>query len=161
MTASPFVILYVEDDDFVRESIAELLATAERQVVCVADGAGARAALRERNVNLLITDINLPDGSGLDLAREGLRQNPTLPVIVCSGHDLTEVSQSLGPTAHPLTKPFDMDELAALAAFPQLHVIERGAAEVETGIPVHRQERTSYGHSWTRTSDFHRVKMAL
>ncbi len=114
MTASPFVILYVEDNDFIRESFAELLATAERRIVCVADGAGAREVLREQSVNLLMTDINLPDGSGLDVAREALRQNPGLPVIVCSGHDLSDVARSLGPTAHPLMKPFEVDELEAL-----------------------------------------------
>jgi CheY-like chemotaxis protein len=114
MTANPFVILYVEDNDLVRESFAELLATAGRRVVCVADGAGAREALREQNVNLLMTDINLPDGSGLDVAREALRQNPTLPVIVCSGQDLRDVALSLGPTAHALRKPFELDELGAL-----------------------------------------------
>ena len=113
MTAKPFVILYVEDNALVRESFAELLATAGREVVCVADGAGARAALREQDVDLLMTDINLPDGSGLDVAREALRQNPRLPVIVCSGHDLSGVNRSLGPTAHPLRKPVDLDELEA------------------------------------------------
>ncbi|MBI2770657.1 MAG: response regulator [Burkholderiales bacterium] len=114
MTANPFVILYVEDNDMVRESFAELLATADRRVVCVADCAGARAALREQNVNLLMTDINLPDGSGLGLAREALAQNPGLPVIVCSGQDLRDVALSLGPTAHSLMKPFGLDELEAL-----------------------------------------------
>ncbi len=114
MTANPFVILCVEDNDYLRQSFAELLATAERRVVCVADGAGAREALREQNVNLLITDINLPDGSGLDVARDALRQNPRLPVIICSGHDLRDVVRSLGPTAHPLRKPFEQDELEAL-----------------------------------------------
>jgi DNA-binding response OmpR family regulator len=114
MTASPFVILYVEDNDLVRESFAELLATGERRVVGVADGARARDVLRGQPVNLLVTDINLPDGSGLDVAREALLQNPRLPVIVCSGHDLNDVVRSLGPTAHPLMKPFDLDELEAL-----------------------------------------------
>lgn len=114
MTANPFVILYVEDNDLVRESFAELLATADRRIVCVADGAGARGALREHDVNLLMTDINLPDGSGLDVAREALAQNPRLPVIVCSGQGLRDVTLSLGPTAHALMKPFDLDELEAL-----------------------------------------------
>src|SRR5689334_2610873 len=114
MTANPFVILYVEDDDLVRESFAELLATAERRIVAVADGAGAREALREQNVNLLMTDLNLPDGSGLEVAREALRQNPRLPVILCSGHDSTGVARSLGPTAHPLKKPIELGELEAL-----------------------------------------------
>jgi DNA-binding response OmpR family regulator len=116
MIANPFVILYVEDNDCIRESFAELLASAERRIVCVADGAGARKALREQNVNLLVTDINLLDGSGLDVAREALRQNPGLPVIVCSGDEVRDVARSLGPTAHPLRKPFDLDELEALIA---------------------------------------------
>ena len=114
MAANPFVILYVEDNDAIRESFAEILATAERRIVCVADGAGAREVLREQDVDLLLTDINLPDGSGVDVAREALLQNPGLPVIVCSGHDLRDVIRSLGPTAHPLRKPVDLDELEAL-----------------------------------------------
>ncbi|MCG2594244.1 response regulator [Ramlibacter sp. XY19] len=114
MTANPFVILYVEDNEYIRESFAELLATPERLIVGVADGAAARAALQAQTVNLLLTDVNLPDGSGLDVARDALRQNPGLPVIVCSGHDLREAVRSLGPTAHALRKPVDLDELEAL-----------------------------------------------
>jgi DNA-binding NtrC family response regulator len=114
MTARPFVILYVEDNDFIRQSFAELLATDERLIVGAADGASARQVLREQEVHLLMTDINLPDGSGLDVARDALRQNPALPVIVCSGHDVADVARSLGPTAHPLRKPFELDDLEAL-----------------------------------------------
>jgi DNA-binding response OmpR family regulator len=114
MSANPFVILYVEDNELIRQSFAELLGSAERRIVCVADGAGAREALREQDFDLLITDVNLPDGSGLDVAREALGRNPSLPVIVCSGYDLSDVTRSLGPTAHPLTKPVELDELEAL-----------------------------------------------
>ena len=114
MSANPFVILYVEDNAFIRESFSELLASDGRQVVSVPDGAGARQALRAQKVDLLLTDISLPDGSGLDVAREALGQNPALPVIVCSGHDLSDVARSLGPTAHALGKPIDLDELEAL-----------------------------------------------
>jgi len=114
MTAPPFVILYVEDNDFIRESFAELLAAPEREIVCVADGAGARRVLCERTIDLLMTDISLPDGTGLDVAREALGMNPALPVIVCSGHDLKDVALSLGPTAHPLRKPVELDDLEAL-----------------------------------------------
>jgi len=114
MTANPLVILYVEDDELVRESFVEFLATAERQIVAVADVAAAREALRENNVNLLITDLNLGDGSGHELAREALQQNPRLPVIVCSGHDSRDLVRSLGPTAHALRKPIGLGELRAL-----------------------------------------------
>ena len=59
MTASPFVILYVEDNASIRESFAEILSAPERRIVCVADGAGARAALREQDVNLLMMGRDL------------------------------------------------------------------------------------------------------
>ncbi|MBA3499713.1 MAG: response regulator [Myxococcota bacterium] len=114
MTAKPFVILYVEDDELVRESFAEALATAERQIVAVADVAGAREALRENNVNLLMTDLDLGEDSGHELAREALQQNPRLPVIVCSGHDSRDLVRSLGPTAHALRKPIALGELQTL-----------------------------------------------
>jgi len=114
MTANPFVILYVEDDELVRESFAELLTTAERRIVAVADVASARDALRQNNVSLLLTDLNVGEDSGHDLAREALQQNPTLPVIVISGHDSRDVVQSLGPTAHALRKPVELGELEAL-----------------------------------------------
>ncbi|MBL8951375.1 MAG: hypothetical protein JNK82_11390 [Myxococcaceae bacterium] len=65
-------------------------------------------------MNLLKTDLNLPDGSGLEVARQALLQNPKLPVIVCSGHDATGIVKSLGPTAHALRKPIDLAELEAL-----------------------------------------------
>lgn len=114
MTANPFVILYVEDDEFSREAFAELLASAERRIVAVGDVASAREALRENNVSLLLTDLNVGDDSGHELAREALQQNPRLPVIICSGHDSRELVRSLGPTAHALTKPVELEELEAL-----------------------------------------------
>lgn len=114
MTAKPFVILYVEDDELVRETFAEAMATAERQVVAVADVADAREALRQHAVDLLMTDLELGTDSGHELARDALQQDPTLPVIICSGHDSHDLVRSLGPTAHALRKPVTLGELQAL-----------------------------------------------
>lgn len=114
MTTNPFVILYVEDDELVRESFAEFLAKAERQILAVADVAAAREALRDNNVNLLMTDLDLGGDSGHELALEALQQNPKLPVIICSGHDSTDLVRSLGPTAHVMRKPIQLGKLEAL-----------------------------------------------
>lgn len=114
MTADPIVILYVEDDACTREVFGDLLATSSRRVVAVADGASARRVLRGQHVDLLITDVSLPDGSGVELAREALRQDPALPVILCSGHDTKGIAASLGPTARSLRKPIEVDEIEAL-----------------------------------------------
>lgn len=114
MAADPFVILYVEDDDLMRGLMSEMLATDTRRIVAVADGARARAALREQHVDVLITDVNLPDDSGVEIAREALRQDPGLPVIFCSGYDSTDILRSLGPTAFALRKPVDVGDIEAL-----------------------------------------------
>jgi DNA-binding NtrC family response regulator len=114
MAAAPFVILYVEDDDLTRELFRELLATDQRRIVAVADGARARAALREHDVDLLITDVELPDDSGIEIAREAMGRKPGLPVVVCSGHDATAIVRALGPTAHALRKPVDVGDIEAL-----------------------------------------------
>jgi CheY-like chemotaxis protein len=110
----PFVILYVEDNALVRDSVAELLSDPVRQFICVGTRAGALDALRADRVDLLLTDVNLPDGSGLDVAREASQRHPTMPVILCSGDDLSSALQRLGPNAHALRKPFDFDELESL-----------------------------------------------
>jgi DNA-binding NtrC family response regulator len=65
-------------------------------------------------VNLLITDLNLGDDSGRELARDALQQNPRLPVIVCSGYDAKDLVESLGPTAHAVRKPLELDKLETL-----------------------------------------------
>jgi CheY-like chemotaxis protein len=65
---------------------------------------------------LLITDYNMPEFSGLDLAREACRLRPALPVLLSSGY----VSDSLRAEAraagvrHVLQKEYTLDRLGAL-----------------------------------------------
>lgn len=114
LPTKPLVILYVEDNVYVRASVIEILASPMRQFVCVGHRKGALEALCGGPIDLLLTDVNLPDGSGLDLVREAVQRNPSMPVIVCSGDDLTLETTLLGPNVHALRKPFDFDELEGL-----------------------------------------------
>jgi CheY-like chemotaxis protein len=114
LQSESFVILYVEDNALVRESVADVLSSPLRRFVCVGTRASALDVLGADRVDLLLTDVNLPDGSGLDLAREALQRDPSMPVILCSGDDLSSALPRLGPTAHALRKPFDFDEIEAL-----------------------------------------------
>jgi DNA-binding NtrC family response regulator len=114
ISTEPLVVLYVEDNAYVRDSVAEILANPARQFVCVGDRKGALEVLRAGRVDLLLTDVNLPDGSGMDLVREALQHHPSMPVIICSSHDLAAAPRLLGPNVHVLRKPFEPDELEAL-----------------------------------------------
>lgn len=114
ISTKPLVVLYAEDNAYVRDSVAELLANPFREFVCVGDLKGAREVLGAGPVDLLLTDVNLPDGSGLDLVREAVRRHPSMPVVVCSCHDLASATHLLGTNVHVLRKPFELDDLEAL-----------------------------------------------
>lgn len=84
-------VALVDDDPNIRAVVRALLAgpLADRYVLCGAApslGEG-RALLREASVGLLLLDLGLPDGSGLDLLRELASRRPVLPVLVLTIFD--------------------------------------------------------------------------
>lgn len=110
-------MLLCEDDALVRESVEELLALQQCQVVAVATLAAARQALQPRDggapFDLLITDLNLPDGGGLALAHEARRRWPQLRVAIASGRGGREAAAEIDGALH-LDKPFGIEDLEAL-----------------------------------------------
>ncbi|MDR1635644.1 MAG: response regulator transcription factor [Bifidobacteriaceae bacterium] len=106
-------ILLVEDDPDLNDINGEALRLAGHRVVTARSLAEAEAAL-ESAVDLIVLDIMLPDGSGLDLARS-LRGRRETPIIFLSA--LGQVGQRVeGLRAGGddyLPKPYDLDELTA------------------------------------------------
>ena len=77
----------------------------------------ARQQLQRARFDLLVLDVGLPDGSGLDLLRDVRNAPPTaaLPVLMLSAHG-EEIDRVLGLELGAddyLAKPFDLDELTA------------------------------------------------
>lgn len=110
-------ILIVEDDTVLRSGIALALRSEGRQVDTCPDLAAARAFLIENTPDLILLDINLPDGSGLELCRE-LRTRSGLPVIFLTAND-TELDEVMGLEAGGddyITKPFSLAVLRARVA---------------------------------------------
>jgi DNA-binding NtrC family response regulator len=107
------VILYVEDNDYVRESVAELLHGPGREFVCCSDAAQALQVLADRRIDLLITDLNLPGVPGMELVRSAIERDPSCPIIVCSGHDLSPALFEQARVEY-VRKPFELEELEAV-----------------------------------------------
>jgi two-component system catabolic regulation response regulator CreB len=107
-------LLLVEDDPAIARTTAYAL---EREGFTVSHSltlTDARAQLRSAPPDLLVLDIGLPDGSGLDLCRE-LRQGGNLPILVLSaqGEEIDRVlGLELGADDY-VTKPFSPRELVA------------------------------------------------
>jgi two-component system, cell cycle sensor histidine kinase and response regulator CckA len=106
-------VLLVEDNEMVRRSVELTLQTSGFRVLVAESGEAAIARLRDggNQVDLLLSDVGLPQMNGkqlLELAR-GVR--PDLPVVFMSGYDMSVVADRHAVTF--LQKPFDANELAA------------------------------------------------
>jgi CheY-like chemotaxis protein len=105
-------ILYIEDNDDLRDSITMVLEDEPSYDVTVCtSGEEGLEQLTRTGCDILITDVGLPGLSGVELARLALQRNPQQWVVLCSGYDTGGTIASLGPNVRALTKPFELDDL--------------------------------------------------
>jgi CheY-like chemotaxis protein len=107
-------VLYIEDNELVREITCDLLADAAREIVAVATGEEALSAFEQRPFDIVVTDVSLPAMSGFELVRRVKQLAPSTPVILASGYPLNIEDCRLGTRVRTITKPFDAPELEAL-----------------------------------------------
>ena len=107
-------ILIVEDDRALGDGVRLALQQPELEAVLCRSLAEARTALESRPFHLAVLDVNLPDGSGLDLLRQ-IRQSSSLPVILLTANDMeTDIVTGLESGADDyITKPFSLAVLPA------------------------------------------------
>lgn len=103
------VLVTAEDDEDIRMLVTRSLRNAGHRVIAAADGLEGLAAVRKHRPDAVITDIDMPYMTGLELCRE-IRRDPELkhiPVVVVSGSLESEDAQVMeaGVTA-VIAKPF-------------------------------------------------------
>jgi len=112
-------ILLADDHLDTLKMLRRLLESAGHAVTPADCVAGAVRAAREADgFDLLISDIGLPDGTGLDLMRQIHERHPRLPAIALTGYGMEQDlrnSEQAGFAAH-LTKPIDFNALKAAIA---------------------------------------------
>ena len=127
-------IFLLEDDETLGRGIAMALTGTDTSVTCHSTLTLARETLAEEHFDLLILDINLPDGSGLDLLRQVCSEGDTTPVILLTANDL-ELDEVTGLEAGAddyITKPFS---LAVLRARVNAQ-LRRGTPKVSPALSV-------------------------
>jgi DNA-binding NtrC family response regulator len=112
--ATAKVLLVVDDEFLIRWSLRQYLVAAGYQVIEAATMAAAREAFAH-GVDLVLLDLFLPDGKGLDLLDEFRVDRPASPVIVVSAHGTAELAEQahLRGAYDFLDKPFDLEVVAA------------------------------------------------
>lgn len=128
-------ILLVDDNPDLLTLVTDNLRTAGYKTVCTAvDCAAARAAFAAHRPDLMILDINLPDGDGFSLFRE-IRGRSDIPILFLSARDADSdrlFGLGLGADDY-MTKPFLMQELL-LRISGILRRAYRGQLQRETAL---------------------------
>jgi DNA-binding NtrC family response regulator len=108
-------VLVVEDDQTVRELVCSVLTAQGYHVLCASHG---KEALRLANqhdgeIDLMVSDVIMPEMHGPQLAREIQRTRPHTKVLFVSGYSDTDISDQgvIDPDVRFLEKPFTPDIL--------------------------------------------------
>jgi two-component system, OmpR family, KDP operon response regulator KdpE len=132
MTQDQPLILVIEDEAPLRRYLRTTLQSHGYRVEEASTTAEGKETLARTSPDLVLLDLGLPDGDGLDLARE-LREWSKVPIIVVSARGREEdkiQALDLGADDY-LTKPFATGELLARIRVALRHIAEVAGASVE------------------------------
>jgi two-component system, NtrC family, response regulator AtoC len=127
--------LVVDDDPDVGKVLEALLLQAGITCRWVPDVESALAVLRERPVDVVITDLRMPGPSGLDLLEAVVERWPDIPVALLTAHGTLDVAveASVKGAADFLRKPFDREEVL-FTVRKLIAVARHGAASASLGV---------------------------
>lgn len=100
-------VLLCEDEPLIQMVVVEMLRDFGVEAVEATTVRDALAAL-DPSIDMLISDVSLPDGSGIELAEKTRQQYPDMPVVFATGHNMKPPMEN----SMVLAKPFDEKDLA-------------------------------------------------
>jgi len=109
-------ILVLEDEEKIREMLVETLERSGHRVEAAADGLSGLARFQGGQFDVVVTDLSLPERSGLDVARAVKQMRPGTPVILITGwgHLLDPARLAESGVDLTLVKPFRMERVLAV-----------------------------------------------
>lgn len=155
-TQTLYQLLIVDDESFVRQGLSQYVDWKALGYTVAGTADSKEASLRfleEHPVDVILTDIRMPDGTGLELLQECLDIQPDVKSVILSGYGEFEYAQKalrLGSFDF-LTKPVDFPQLTTI--FLKLHDVLR---ELETQnrnlTEVYRLKKDNFFHNVTKYS---------
>ena len=105
-------ILIVDDDDSIRILMKEMLQDAEHSIFEATNGSEAKQTLMKEKIDLIVTDLVMPEKSGIDLILELKDSHSSVPIVAVSGgggitgrFDYLPIAKLIGAD-RVLNKPF-------------------------------------------------------
>ncbi|CAA7621783.1 nitrogen regulation protein NR(I) [Magnetospirillum sp. SS-4] len=142
MSTNPATILVADDDRGIRTVLTQALGRAGYEVRTTGNAATLWRWVSDGDGDLVITDVVMPDESGLDLLPRIKKIRPDLRVIVMSAQNtlLTAVKATQRGAFEYLPKPFDLKELVSVVgralSAPRGPAAEAGAGDDEEKLPL-------------------------
>jgi two-component system, NtrC family, response regulator AtoC len=151
----PGRVLVVEDEAYVRESLAEMLRERGYEVLEASSMGEALSLLGSLSVDVVLTDFRMPGGDGLQLLKQMQETSPEVPVVVLTGQGTiaSAVECLKNGASDYLLKPADPDALeVALARALAGRALRREVRYLRGAL---EPEREPLGHSpqWRRVLD--------
>lgn len=109
-------ILVVDDEEFMLNSLSKLLGLMGFGTETAGSGEGALEIINSQSIDLVITDVNMPGMSGMELLKHIKQDKPELPVIIITGFGI-EKAQAMAKENEAdgfLPKPFRMNDIKNL-----------------------------------------------
>lgn len=106
-------VLYVEDNDASRKEIGEILKKIFKEVTTAKDGAQGFKKFKSGHFDIILTDINMPILSGLEMSKKIKEVDKDQPIIILSAHEETDIlidSLEIGIEGY-LIKPINLNNL--------------------------------------------------
>ena len=114
------IVLLVDDDDGVMSVLSHAMAHIGWRVLAADNAEAALAAWRaeDQGIDLLITDVHMPETHGCELAQRIRERQPAVPIVFISGDPESELSAAAQKFSNHryLKKPFRTSELVALVS---------------------------------------------
>ena len=114
MESSKYIILVVDDEELIRNLAVTFLSKLGHSCLTAVDGVDALDKMKENKIDVVITDIKMPNMDGIILTSEISRQYPELPVMVMTAFDeeySAGTAISVGAREF-IKKPFSLDEFS-------------------------------------------------
>lgn len=111
------VVLIIDDDAFIREAIADILAAEGIGCLATEDGAAGVAlyGARRAEIGMVLLDLSMPGLSGEETCRRIKALDPDAPIVISSGYSNADLAERFAPlgTVDFLQKPYRWADLVA------------------------------------------------
>ena len=143
-------ILYIEDENNIRQNITKTLNMLVHKVIDCGDALEALEIFEKNNIDIILSDINLPQLDGLEFCQKIRQKDEYIPIILLTAHLKTEylLQATKLKLIDYLIKPVNFDTLLEVLQKAAKEIIKQGRFEIyfDTNTVYNLQKKCLYNN---------------